>query len=326
MTRLNIIVTGGAGFIGSNLVDRLIEEGHKVIVIDNLITGKKENVNREAKFYKMDICDEKIRDIFKNEKINVVYHNAAQIDVQKSINNPVFDGDVNILGTINVLEACKEANVKKIIYSSTAAVYGEPEYLGIDENHPINPISFYGISKYTPEQYIKTYSKLYGIDYTILRYSNVYGIRQDPKGEGGVIAIFMDKLFKGESPTIFGDGTATRDFIYVEDIVEANIKALHKGSKEVFNIGTGKATSINELYYLMKEIMDVDIEVEYGKERDGDIKHSFFKIVKAKEKLGWSPKYNLEEGLSKTIKYYEKLLTKKSKNEVAASRIIDREP
>lgn len=323
MTRLNIIVTGGAGFIGSNLVDRLIEEGHKVIVIDNLITGKKENVNREAKFYKMDICDEKIRDIFKNEKINVVCHNAAQIDVQKSINNPIFDGDVNILGTINILEACKEANVKKIIYSSTAAAYGEPEYLGIDENHPINPISFYGISKYTPEQYIKIYSKLYNIDYTILRYSNVYGIRQDPKGEGGVIAIFMDKLFKGESPIIFGDGTATRDFIYVEDIVEANIKALHKGSKEVFNIGTGKATSINELFYLMKKIMDIDIEVEYGQERKGDIKHSYFNISKAKEKLGWTPRFELEEGLYKTIEYYKKIFMIETVEQVAVSKTFD---
>jgi UDP-glucose 4-epimerase len=319
MKRLNILVTGGAGFIGSNLVDRLITEGHKVAVIDNLSTGKKENINSKAKFYNMDICDKAIREIFKNEKIDVVYHNAAQISVQKSINDPIFDGEVNILGTINVLEACKEANVKKIIYSSTAAVYGEPKYLGIDENHPINPISFYGISKYTPEQYIKMYNKLYGIDYTILRYSNVYGIRQDPKGEGGVVAIFMDKLFKGESPIIFGDGTATRDFIYVEDIVEANIKALHKGSKEVFNIGTGKATSICDLFYLMKEIMNSDVEVEYSEERNGDIKHSYFCINKVKDKLGWIPKYTLEEGLCKTIKYYRALLAKESRDEVAVS-------
>ncbi len=320
MKRLNILVTGGAGFIGSNLVDRLITEGHKVAVIDNLSTGKKENINSKAKFYNMDICDKAIREIFKNEKIDVVYHNAAQISVQKSINDPIFDGEVNILGTINVLEACNEAKVKKIIYSSTAAVYGDPEYLGIDENHPVHPISFYGISKYTPEQYIKTYSKLYNIDYTILRYSNVYGIRQDPRGEGGVIAIFMDKLFKDESPIIFGDGTATRDFIYIEDIVEANIKALFRGSKEVFNIGTGKATSIRKLFYLMKEIMGIDVEVEYGNERDGDIKHSYFSINKAKEILEWVPKYTLEEGLYKTIKYYKELLMEEIIDEVAISK------
>ncbi len=322
MKRLNILVTGGAGFIGSNLVDRLIAEGHKVAVIDNLSTGKKENINSKAKFYNMDICDKAIREIFKNEKIDVVYHNAAQISVQKSINDPIFDGEVNILGTINVLEACNEAKVKKIIYSSTAAVYGEPKYLGIDENHPINPISFYGISKYTPEQYIKTYSNLYGIDYTILRYSNAYGIRQDPKGEGGVVAIFLDKLFKGESPIIFGDGTATRDFIYIDDIVEANIKALHKGSKEIFNIGTGKATSICDLFYLMKEIMNVEIDVEFGEKRNGDIKYSYFCINKAKEKLEWVPRNTLEEGLYRTIKYYERLLTKESKDQVAIAKDI----
>lgn len=322
MKRLNILVTGGAGFIGSNLVDRLVKERHKVVVIDNLSTGKKENINSKAKFYHMDICDKAIIDIFKNEKIDVVYHNAAQISVERSIHEPAFDGSVNILGTINVLEACKEANVKKIIYSSTAAVYGEPKYLGIDENHPINPISFYGISKYTPELYIKTYSKLYGLDYTILRYSNAYGIRQDPKGEGGVVAIFLDKLFKGESPIIFGDGTATRDFIYIDDIVEANIKALYKGSKEVFNIGTGKATSIKELFYIMKEIMNSDVEVEYSEERNGDIKHSYFCINKVKDKLGWIPKYALEEGLYKTIRYYQKLLAIESEDEVAISKSV----
>lgn len=319
---MNILVTGGAGFIGSNLVDRLIEEGHKVVVLDNLSTGKKENINSKAKFYLMDICNKTIREILKNEKIDAVYHNAAQINVQKSINDPMYDGDVNILGTINLLEACKEANVKKIIYSSTAAVYGEPEYLGIDENHPINPISFYGISKYTPEQYIKMYNKLYGIDYTILRYSNVYGIRQEPKGEGGVIAIFMDKLFKDESPIIFGDGTATRDFIYVEDIVEANVMSLCRGSREVFNIGTGKATSIKELFYIMKEIMNVDVDVEYRKERKGDIKHSFFINNKAKNKLGWIPRYTLEEGLYKTIIYYQQFLVNESENEAAVSKNV----
>ncbi len=317
---MNILVTGGAGFIGSNLVDRLIEEGHKITVIDNLSTGKMENVHSEAKFYQLDICSETIRDIFKKEKIDIVYHEAAQIDVQKSINDPIFDGDVNILGTVNVLEACKEANVKKIIYSSSAAAYGEPKYLGIDEKHPINPISYYGISKYTPENYIRAYNELYNIDYTILRYANVYGIRQDPKGEGGVIAIFMDKLFKNESPIIFGDGSATRDFIYVSDVVKANIKALSKGSKEVFNIGTGKATSIKKLFNVMKEIMETDVEVKYGEERKGDIKHSFFDITKAKKELRWTPQHSLEEGLDTTIKHYKGLLMDKAMDEVAATK------
>ncbi len=316
---MNILVTGGIGFIGSNLVDRLIEEGHKVVVIDNLSTGEIENLHNEAKFDELDMCSKKIIDVFKKEKIDIVYHEAAQINVQKSINDPVFDGDVNILGTINILEACKETNVKKIIYASSAAVYGEPQYWGIDERHPIVPISYYGISKHTPENYIRIYNGLYNIDYTILRYANAYGIRQDPKGEGGVIAIFMDKLFKGKSPTIFGDGSATRDFIYVEDIVEANIKALNRGSKEVFNIGTGRATSIKELFNVMKEIMETDVEVQFVGERKGDIKDSFFNIKKANKGLGFIPQFRLEEGLYKTIKYYERLLTDRAMDEVAAS-------
>lgn len=311
MNHLNILVSGGAGFIGSNLVDRLIKEGNKVVVIDNLSTGKTENVHNKAKIYQLDICSKKIVDVFKKEKIDIVYHKAAQVDVQKSIEDPILDVNVNILGTVNILEACKETNVKKIIYPSSAAVYGEPKYLGIDEKHPISPISSYGISKYTPENYIRIYNELYNIDYTILRYSNVYGIRQDSKGEGGVIDIFMKKILIGESPSIFGDGSITRDFIYVEDIVEANIKALNRGSEEVLNIGTGKGTSIKELFNMMKEILEIDIKVKYEKERKGDIKNSFFNINKAKEKLGWTPQYRLEEGLNKTIKYYEKTLIKR---------------
>ncbi|MGI6486220.1 MAG: SDR family oxidoreductase [Tepidanaerobacteraceae bacterium] len=317
---MNIVVTGGAGFIGSNLVDRLIEEGHKVVVIDNLSRGEINNVHSRAKFYHQDICSTKIRYIFRKEKIDIVYHGAAQIDVQKSIKDPMFDCDVNILGTVNVLEACKEANVEKIIYSSSAAVYGKPKYLGIDENHPINPISFYGISKYIPEYYLRVYNALYNLDYTILRYANVYGIRQKPNSEGGVIAIFLNKLLKNESPIIFGDGDATRDFIFVEDVVEANIKALHNGSKEVFNIGTGKATLIKELFFLMKDIIKTDVEVRCSKERKGDTKHSFFDITKAKEKLNWMPKYELREGLKMTIEYYKRLLTAQAMDEVAATR------
>ncbi len=302
---MKILVTGGAGFIGSNIVDRLTKEGHEVVVIDNLSTGKLENLNKKAKFYKLDIGSPQTKAVFNKEKFDVVYHKAAQIDVQKSINDPIFDGDVNILGTINILEACKETNVKKIIYASSAAVYGEPQYLGIDEKHQINPSSYYGISKYTPENYIKTYSKYYDLSYTILRYANVFGIKQDPKGEGGVIAIFMDKFFKGEAPTIYGNGSATRDFIYIEDVIDANIKALYKGNGDVFNIGTGKATSIKELYHMMKKLMKSDIGVQYGPDRKGDIKESYFNVGKATEKLGWIPTYNIVEGLDKTINHYK---------------------
>jgi UDP-glucose 4-epimerase len=212
---MKVLVTGGAGFIGSNLVDRLIEKKYEVVIIDNLSTGKKEHINKNATFYKADISSNEIEDIFKKENINIVIHTAAQIDVQKSINDPIYDCKNNIIGTLNILEACKKHKIEKLVYSSSAAVYGQPDYLPVDEEHPINAMSGYGISKHTPEHYINMYSDIYGLNASILRYSNVYGPRQDPKGEGGVISIFVDKMLNNEEPIIYGDGEQTRDFIYV---------------------------------------------------------------------------------------------------------------
>ncbi len=316
---MNIMATGGAGFIGSHIVDKLIKMGHKVVIIDNLSTGKIDNVNKNAKLYTKDICSEEIFRIFEAEKFEMVYHHAAQIDVQRSIKDPVFDGSVNVLGTVNILEACKRYGVRKIIYASSAAVYGQPHYLGIDEKHPIRPISYYGISKYVPEHYINIYSQLWGIDYTILRYANVYGIRQDPKGEGGVISIFMDKMLRNETRIIYGDGSATRDFINVEDVATANIKALTKGSRETINIGTGIATSISDLCDTMREIMEVDIDRQFVQERKGDIRHSYFNIEKAKHVLDWTPEYTLQEGLYRTINYYMEQSVNQETEEIAIS-------
>lgn len=302
-----ILVTGGAGFIASHIVDKLIKNGDKVVVVDNLSTGREENLNKEAIFYNVDILDDSLRKVFEIEKPDCVIHHAAQIDVQRSIRQPMDDARVNVSGTINILECCKEYNVKKIVYASTAAVYGEPKYLGIDEKHPVAPISYYGISKHTPEHYIKVYSSLYGIKYTILRYANAYGIRQDPKGEGGVISIFVDKLLEEGTPIIFGTGEQTRDFIYVKDIVEANVLAVSKGDNNIFNIGTGVATSINELFNSMKEISGAKVEPIYKEARKGDILHSYFDISKAKEILGWSPRYSLKDGLKETICFYKEI-------------------
>lgn len=300
---MKVIVTGGAGFIGSNLVDKLIDMNNEVVVIDDLSTGKMENINPVTKFYKADITKKKyVLEIFEREKPEIVFHLAAQIDVQKSIEFPEKDADINIFGTVNILEASRKNNVKKIIYSSTAAVYGIPEYLGIDENHPLKPISFYGASKLTGEYYIDIYSGLYGLDYTILRYANVYGIREDKKREGGVISIFLDKMLKEERPTIFGDGSFTRDFIYVDDVVAANIASMDKGSREVFNIGTGNSISILELFNQMRDIIGVKIEPEFAEERPGDISHSYFDIKKAEKILEWKPKFNLKDGLMNTIR------------------------
>lgn len=299
-----ILITGGAGFIGSHIVDKLIENGEKVIVVDNLSTGKIENINDKAIFYKVDITDEKINMIFEKEKPDYVIHQAAQINVNNSIKDPLNDAKINVLGTINLLENCRKFKVKKIIYASSAAVYGHPKYLGIDEKHKINPISFYGISKYTPEEYIQTYNELYGLDYTILRYANVYGPRQSYIGEGGIIPIFINKIISKEQLVIFGDGKQTRDFIFVKDVVDANILSVKKGFNRVLNIGTGNSTSINELYFIMNEIMGSKIKPIYGEERIGDIKENYFNCVLAKSVLGWEAQYTLKDGLRETIVFY----------------------
>lgn len=305
---MKILVTGGAGFIGSNVVDQLINNGHEVSVADNLLTGKIDNLNNKVKFYKCDITNiDALKLIFQIQKPEVVYHFAAQIDVQTSLKKPAFDADINIIGTINVLECCRKYEVKKIIYPSSAAVYGNPEYLPVDEKHPIEPVSFYGISKHTPEHYIKTFCSLYDIKYTIFRYSNVYGIRQDPKGEGGVVSIFIDKFLNNESPFIFGDGEQTRDFIYVKDIAKANLHALNKGDNKIVNISTNVPVTVNRLFETMQEIFNSEVKVIYRKSRRGDILHSYLDNTLAKEFLGWNAEYDFENGVRETIKYYKDL-------------------
>ncbi|MCC3145672.1 SDR family oxidoreductase [Halanaerobium sp. Z-7514] len=302
---MKILVTGGAGFIGSNIVDRLIELEHKVVVIDNFLTGHKEFINPKAKFYNIDLRDEKVNQIIKEENITHIIHQAAQIDVQLSLKDPAFDADNNIKGTINLLEVAAENDVKKIVYASSAAVYGEPEYLPIDESHPIKPMSAYGISKYTPEHYLRIYQHLHELDYTILRYANVYGPRQDPKGEGGVVAIFVDRILDNKKPIIFGDGKQTRDFIYVEDIVEANLLALTKANNKVLNISTAERNSVNQLLNHLNSYLDNQLEAEYREAREGDILHSALDNSKAKKALGWEPKYDFSSGLKKTLAYYK---------------------
>lgn len=299
-----ILVTGGAGFIGSHLVDQLIADGEKVIVVDNLSSGALNNINDKAIFYNLDISDRNLVEVFEHEKPEYVYHLAAQSNVTSSIENPEYDANINILGTINILNLCKQYSIRKIIYSSTAAVYGTPFYLGIDENHPINPNSFYAISKYTSEQYIKTYSRLYGIDYTILRYANVYGPRQNYISEGAVITSFINKLLNNEQPIIHGNGKQTRDFIYIKDVIEANILTLSKGSGQIFNIGTGVRISIIELLEIISKETGSKNMPRYVENRIGDIRDSFFWIEQAKSVLDWEPKYNLVSGLRETILYY----------------------
>lgn len=297
-----VLVTGGAGFIGSHLTAALLEQGYEVMVADNLSTGKLYNLPHKGEiFHKLDITTTELLRLVNEFKPAYVFHLAAQVDVQTSLANPLLDAQVNILGTINVLEACREAGVEKLIYASSAAVFGEPRYLGIDEAHPVEPLAPYGVSKHTPEHYLALYGQLYGLRWTALRYANVYGPRQDASGEGGVVAIFADRLLKGQQPLIYGDGEQTRDFIYVADVVAANLAALERGDGGIYNIGTGQATSVLELYDTLRELLAAQ-----GREvppyalapaRPGDIRHSYFNPKRAEQELGWHARYSLRQGL-----------------------------
>lgn len=298
---MKILVTGGAGFIASHIVDELLISGHEVAIVDSITHGKTNNINVDARFYEMDIRSEKILGALKEFKPEVIIHNAAQISVPKSIANPLEDASVNILGSINVLEAAKQAGVRKIIYPASAAIFGQPSYLPIDEAHPLNMISGYGVTKHTVEHYLSVYKELYGMEYFIMRYSNVYGPRQDSSGEGGVVSIFSEKLIKGERPYIYGDGEQIRDFIYVKDIVKANIVALETNKTGIYNVCTCHKTTVNQLYKIINDLLGKNIEPIYAKEREGDIRDSYMSYKKIFDEIGWKPKYDINQGIAETL-------------------------
>lgn len=305
---MKILITGGAGFIGSNITDLLVSKGYEVVIIDDLSHGKKRNINPKAKFYQCDIRSADILEIFKNEKPQVLIHEAAQISVPNSVNDPINDASINIIGTLNLLEACRKTGVKRVIYPASAAIFGEPEYLPIDENHPLNMTSGYGVTKHTVEHYLKVYKSLYNIDFVALRYSNVYGPRQDSSGEGGVVAIFCEKLIKGETPYIYGDGEQIRDFVYVKDVAKANLMAITSGDNEIFNVSTNFMITVNDLLKVINSALGKEIKAVYAEERPGDIRNSYMRYDKIKETLGWTPDYNLKRGIKETIEYYKSLL------------------
>jgi UDP-glucose 4-epimerase len=304
---MKILVTGGAGFIGGCIADRLIELGNDVVVVDNLSKGNKENLNPRAIFYESDITNiEELEGIFEKEKPEMVNHQAAQSFVSVSLKKPFVDAKINIIGSLNILECCIKNKVKKIIYANSGgASYGNPEHLPIDEEHSIKPLCHYGISKHTVEHYLFLYKHLYGLDYTSLRCSNIYGPRQDPHGEGGVVAIFTNNFLTGERPVIFGDGTQLRDYCYVKDVVEANILALEKGSCQCYNIGTGKEISTQEIFNKLKALTNSNLEPIYAEERPGDAKACSLDYSKIKRDLGWQPKYDLDSGLKETVEYFK---------------------
>jgi len=302
---MKILVTGGAGFIGSNVVDAYIEKGYEVVVVDDLSSGKKENLNKKAKFYKVDICDRSLEEVFEEERVDIVNHHAAQVDVRKSIADPALDARVNIEGSLHILESCRKYEIKKIIFASSGGViYGECGSIPPNEDSPVSPISPYGVSKYAMECYLSSYEKIYGLKYTALRYGNVYGPRQDPYGEAGVVAIFSGKMLNNEEVNIFGDGEQVRDYVYVGDVVKANILCLENGDNQIFNIGTSKSTSVNQLFSEMKELVHYSKETVYKPLRAGELIRSSLDVKKAEQKLGWKAEVNLKEGLKNTIDFF----------------------
>lgn len=303
---MRILVTGGAGFIGSNVVDEYVEAGHEVAIIDDLSTGKEVNLNPKAKFFKLDIRDKNLPDIISSFAPEIINHIAAQIDVRKSVSEPIHNAEINELGTINLLESAVKNRVRKVLFSSTGgAIYGEVEKKsGASEEHKQEPISPYAITKRSVEMYLHAYNKLYNLDFTVLRYGNVYGPRQDPLGEAGVIAIFCGKMLKGEIPTIYGDGNQLRDYVYVKDVANANILALSTGSGQIFNIGTGRGVSVNELFANLKELLKFDKDARYEPPRAGELSRSVLNCKKAKKELNWKAKTNIKKGLKLTLKWY----------------------
>lgn len=304
---MKILVTGGAGFIASHVVDLLIAHGHSVAIVDDLSTGRRANLNPAARFYQLDIRDPHLAEIFEQERPEVVDHHAAQIDVRRSVADPQFDADVNVRGSLNVLECARQFGVQKFIYISTGgAVYGEPEYLPVDEKHPVNPICPYGASKHTVEHYLYMYQYNYGLNYVVLRYPNVYGPRQDPHGEAGVVAIFTGRMMQGEPVTINGDGEQARDFTHAGDCAQANLLALENPQASgIYNVGSGVPSTINQVFAALKEITRYPLVPNYGPAKLGETRRIYLNAQRLQTELGWQAKFNLHTGLADTVAYYQ---------------------
>jgi UDP-glucose 4-epimerase len=302
-----VLVTGGAGFIGSQIVDGLIARGGEVGIIDNFSSGKKENLNFKAKLFEGDIVEKGfIERVFEKIKPEIVIHTAAQVMLRKSLEEPIKDAMINIIGTLNLLEACRKFGVRKIVYTSTGgARVGEPEYLPVDEKHPLKPCSPYGISKHSAEHYVWMYNQLYGLDYCIYCFGNVYGPR-DVIESGRLIPVFIDKMLRGEKPKIFGDGSQTRDFIYVGDLVTLVVDILEKTTEsKLFHLASGKQTSVNEVFMNLKEILGFNGDAENVEAVKGEVKDIVLDIKLAQRELGWSPEFDLKEGLKKSVEWFK---------------------
>lgn len=305
MPNTKTLITGGAGFIGSHVARKLINRGYEVHILDNLSTGREENIPSDSSFYECDIRSDEASFIIKNKDFDVIIHHAAQMDVRKSVKEPVFDADVNICGFLNLMEAGRKCGVKKIIFASTGgAIYGEPVYAPQDENHPEKPLSPYGITKLSAEKYLNFYRDKYEIETISLRYSNVYGPRQNSKGDAGVVAIFSRQMLCGENPIIHGAGNQTRDYVFVDDVARANVFSLEYDGSGVFNIGTSRETSVNDLFVMIHDEVGADVKKKHGPPQPGEQKRSVLEWKRAKEELGWEPQVPVRSGIERTVSWF----------------------
>lgn len=300
-----MLVTGGAGFIGSHVADALIGRGHTVHVLDDLSSGKEENVPYEAHLHRLDLRSPEAAELLEAERFEVLVHHAAQMDVRRSVADPAFDAQVNVLGMLNLMEAGRKSGLKRVIFASTGgAIYGEPEKVPQDENHTLQPLSPYGITKLTTEKYLYFYRDTHGIDYVALRYANVYGPRQNPHGEAGVVAIFAQRMLAGSQPVIYGDGEQTRDYVYVGDVVRANLAAMDYAGSGIFNVGTARETSVNELFRMLRDEIAPEMDELHEAGRPGEQRRSVLDYSLTSKTLGWQPEVELKEGLRRTVEWF----------------------
>lgn len=308
---MKVLVTGGAGFIGSHVVDLLIGAGHEVVVVDDLSTGRRSNLNPKAKFYQLDIRSPELRRVFEVERPQAVDHHAAQMDVRKSVADPLFDADVNVVAGIRLIQLSVEFGVRKLVHiSSGGAIYGEPVYLPCDEDHPVRPLCPYGASKYTLELYLHVFKAVHGLDYSVIRYPNVYGPRQNPQGEAGVVAIFTGQMLQGKPVTIYGTGEQVRDYVHVSDCARANLLLLEgdpaPGSGCEYNLGSGQGTTVNQIFGHLKAITGYSPAANYGPAKAGETFQIYLNADRAAKELGWAPKLGLEDGLRQTVDYFRR--------------------
>ena len=303
---MRVLVTGGAGFIGSHIVDSFVQEGHEVAVVDDLSTGRADNLNPGARVYSASITDlSALEEVFAREAPQLVSHHAAHTSVRHSMADPSFDAEVNVVGSINVLQLCVKHGARKLLFASSCAVYSEPSYLPMDESHPVRPQSAYGVAKYAVESYVRFYADVHGLTHTIFRYGNVYGPRQNPHAEAGVVAIFAGQLLRGVQPTIFGDGSKTRDYVFVEDVVNANLLAMgERGDNEVYNLGRGEEVSDLEIFEAVRQATGADVEPIYEEKRPGEADRVRLDCSKAREGLAWAPKVQIKEGVLRAAAHH----------------------